>query len=1170
MRRLLRWLRNGLLLILGVILLLLASIVGIGISPSATKWLANTASEQLPALNIQQADGSLARGLAFDALQWDQAPVKVAAEGFQSDWDLSCLQEQRFCLNDLSLKRLELWLPSSETPPEDSDNPPINLPAIQLPVAIDIQRLNVEHVIVHQGEARHDIRDIDLSVSAAKDTVELKALAAAYLNYSAKLSGQVQLRDNYPLTLSLHADAKPLLEQHNVSVNLEAKGSLEALAISAQLDDAVKATLQAEVAPLDPALPVNATLQWPSLGWPLDSQALVKAESGQLKLKGVMDDWQVQLETQLSGKDIPASQVALNAQSSTKQAQIQSLKVDTLGGEIALNGNVAWAPALKGNTKVSFSNINPETQWPDIAALLSGELEGSGGMDGDAWFANVPKLDINGRWQDKPLRVTGGFTKSRDNIWQFKQIALRNEENQIDLHGQMTDTLDIKAKVALKRLANLLPDLAGQLEGTVDISGPVATPTLQTQLTGRDVQFQTNKVAKLSLNATVPEFAKKVSQIQLSVQGVEAAGQTARDVSLTLEGTQAQHQMALALDSELAQLNTQLSGGLDEAFNWSGLLSQADIKGFEKHLILAKSAALNWQNADQVLTVGAHCWREQSARLCLERDAIVAQSGAAQVSLKNFTFEQLKPWLPKGVTLKGTVGANAEVAWSPQQALQADLDLTVPGIDILVKTPERKKPLSLQFQRLSLTAKARDEGMKAQLRLSSQNLGNTTINAGITPKGDSQQLSGDVDISAVQLSLVKAFLPDFNTLEGQLSAKGTLSGTTQAPLFRGDVNLKGFQLNGKNIPLMVTDGSVTAKVVGDKAQLSGRIQTDKGALDIGGDAAWPLPKWYAKVKLKGDRLRLRQRPTLDAQISPDLLIHATPQQVRVSGNVDIPQASVRIREIPPSAPTLSKDVIIVRNGSPIKAPKKEENPLGIQLNVHVTLGDRVRFAGFGFRTRITGDLDITQQPKRALELSGDLNLEDGKYRSYGQDLVVRKGNILLVGPIDSTTLDVEAVRTITQEADDLQGPEEVVAGLRLTGPISEPQISLFSEPSFNEDEVLSYLVLGRPLSQSSSGEGNLLLQAAVGLGITNGRGVAQDVADALGIEDFTLESEGSGDSSQVVVSGKVTDKLTISYGVGVFKPIRTLTLRYDLTKKLYLETVQGLVDAIDIFYKFEF
>lgn len=50
----------------------------------------------------------------------------------------------------------------------------------------------------------------------------------------------------------------------------------------------------------------------------------------------------------------------------------------------------------------------------------------------------------------------------------------------------------------------------------------------------------------------------------------------------------------------------------------------------------------------------------------------------------------------------------------------------------------------------------------------------------------------------------------------------------------------------------------------------------------------------------------------------------------------------------------------------------------------------------------------------------------------------------------------------------------------------------------------------------------------------------------------------------MVVSGYVLPCLQVKYGVGIFDSIATLTLRYRLMPKLYLEAVSGVDRALDL------
>lgn len=81
---------------------------------------------------------------------------------------------------------------------------------------------------------------------------------------------------------------------------------------------------------------------------------------------------------------------------------------------------------------------------------------------------------------------------------------------------------------------------------------------------------------------------------------------------------------------------------------------------------------------------------------------------------------------------------------------------------------------------------------------------------------------------------------------------------------------------------------------------------------------------------------------------------------------------------------------------------------------------------------------------------------------------------------------------------------------------------------------------------------------------------AGTLAKNLGIQDFQLDTQGSGNATSVVASGNLTDRLTLRYGVGVFEPASTVALRYALTRQLYLEAASGVASSLDLFYKKDF
>lgn len=78
----------------------------------------------------------------------------------------------------------------------------------------------------------------------------------------------------------------------------------------------------------------------------------------------------------------------------------------------------------------------------------------------------------------------------------------------------------------------------------------------------------------------------------------------------------------------------------------------------------------------------------------------------------------------------------------------------------------------------------------------------------------------------------------------------------------------------------------------------------------------------------------------------------------------------------------------------------------------------MQFSGFSLTSTLVGRLKVTNN----LVTQGEINLKDGQFRAYGQNLDIRRARIIFVGSLPEPTIDIEAIRVV----------DEVTAGLRIT------------------------------------------------------------------------------------------------------------------------------------------
>jgi translocation and assembly module TamB len=185
---------------------------------------------------------------------------------------------------------------------------------------------------------------------------------------------------------------------------------------------------------------------------------------------------------------------------------------------------------------------------------------------------------------------------------------------------------------------------------------------------------------------------------------------------------------------------------------------------------------------------------------------------------------------------------------------------------------------------------------------------------------------------------------------------------------------------------------------------------------------------------------------------------------------------------------------------------------------------------------------------------------DGTFGAFGQRLEIETGRLIYTGgPLENPGLEIRAVRRVDQ----------VTAGALVRGTLQQPEISVYSDPPMPRAEALSYLTLGRSLSDLQSGEQRTVNQAANSLALSGGNVIAQDLGRRLGFDDVSVSADDDGQGASLVVGRYIGGGVYVGYGLGLFDTVNTLRLRYQINQRLSLEATSGEEQAADLFYTFE-
>ncbi|TGN41998.1 translocation/assembly module TamB [Marinobacter confluentis] len=855
--------------------------------------------------------------------------------------------------------------------------------------------------------------------------------------------------------------------------------------------------------------------------------------------------YQASLEAVVDGPQGRAN-LASDIDGDLESVKLSQLRVETGAGFLNGQADIRFAGPVTWQTSLALSEFNPGYWVPALEASLNGDVTSEGRIPPEGNPEIQAAWDLTGNWRASEANIRGSLNQAGDTLV-LSDLELRVDENRIAGQGQWGPELAGDFQLNLPQPQLLLPQLEGSLTGQVTASGTPDDPRASVSVSGSDLAWDDQvAVGQVDLSASLTEGQTLAGDLKAS--SLEAAGQALESLSLSLAGTRDDHRLSIGASHSEADLLFRFAGGFGEAWTaWQGQLAagEIDVTSQDQFWRLNRPADLAYSEAGK-LTFGQHCWTWEQASVCAGQQTLLPDP-ALDYQIRNFPTTALAPLMPEALRWDTLLDADLTFRTAdsgPEGSLSVDAG---DGEFSVLNDDEWEV---FQYNALTTQVELLPDRANLVFNLQGPRLGTLSADVSVDPQSEARNLDGSFRISELDIALAAVFAR-LEEVKGQLNGEGQISGPLMKPAVNGEIALTGGEITDPSLPLPLQDMVVSVTLKGYQADLSGRWKSNErgtGALD--GEASWESEP-QVDLRLTGKRLPFLYDPYAQIEIEPDLRIAFGPEGLSISGQLDVPRGEIEITQLPAQAVSVSDDEVIVG------AEQDESQPLALNMDVKVVVGeDRVTFNGF----EVIGNLDGTLRIGNNMDTRGSLRLQDGRYEAYGQELELRRARLLFTGPLAQPYLDIEAIRRV----------DTVVAGIRLTGPISAPQTEVFSEPSMPQTDALSYLVLGRAPGGPSQGGESAMRNAAISLGLNQAAGVTRGVGEELGIRELTLEAEGSGDEAAVVASGYLTEDLSLRYGVGIFEPITTVALRYDLGRYFYLEAASGLAASLDIFYTRDF
>src|SRR5690606_32376042 len=338
------------------------------------------------------------------------------------------------------------------------------------------------------------------------------------------------------------------------------------------------------------------------------------------------------------------------------------------------------------NVKAVMNRFNLGYFFKDIPSTITGTIDTDGRWGDNQQIVNIKQVNLSGVLKGQPLSAKGSLVAKlrlpKDLGSYFKRLQAQDAQAQYQQVNALIDSLNannlvlrwgdnyltangnakqLQAKINITSLDQLSDKLAGNVTGGATLSQPAgqALPTIYIDLVGERLALPGFILRQGRIRGKLVNLANSPSQLIISAEGLDAAGQSFKKVNATFNGTEQAHVVNLEVANDELAIAARLKGGFNrDKLSWSGVIGKGRIKSKYATLNQLQPAQLivnlpkkqGNNSTDLKVQLAAHCWQatDQTGKLCL-RENLIASPAAGQVNLavQNLDTSLFSVFLPK-------------------------------------------------------------------------------------------------------------------------------------------------------------------------------------------------------------------------------------------------------------------------------------------------------------------------------------------------------------------------------------------------------------------------------------------------------------------------------------------------------------------------------------------
>jgi len=698
-------------------------------------------------------------------------------------------------------------------------------------------------------------------------------------------------------------------------------------------------------------------------------------------------------------------------------------------------------------------------------------------------------------------------------------------------------------------------NLTGILDATASLSGSIARPQGHAKVILSHSSFQgyafDGASASLNINSSQVGFQDlHLARGDERVTGSGAYDLTARSFQLSLNGTN----FDLTEFSPLEQSRIAIAGRLDFSLHAFGTTSEPQVnadlrlRGLAFNGEVLGDYILNATSRGPNMKVAGHS-EFQNADLRVDGNVQLHDDWPAHLDL---SFQRLDVDSFVESYLRGHVTGHSSVAG----ALQLDGPLRRPEqLNVAGSLSE----VSAEIQKIKLHNEGPIRFSVANRTLKIETLhvlgGGTDFSAtGSMQFADGRALDFQGQ-GKLDLSLIHTYDPDI-TSSGTLSGQATVTGTLDAPLVKGKLQMHNGAISDVALPNALTDLNGTLIFSQNRITIQTlTARTGGGTVNFTGHADLIGRQFNFDVAGEVDAVRLRYPPGVSSTANADLHWRGSSSGSLLSGDITVIKLGV--------TPGFDFGTYLERSAQSAGLPTTDPVLNNIRLDLHVVTTPELQMQTSVLRLQGEADLRVRGNAAKPV-LLGRADVFEGEAYFNGTKYQLERGAVTFgatVGTPGSTTpfLDLEATTRV----------RDYDITLSMSGPADKPKLNYRSEPPLPTSDIIGLLAFGQTTEQSASLQqanqsafsqqaSSAMLAAALNATLNNRTqrlfGGSRIKIDPQGLVTETAPTQ-SGPA--VTIEQQVKDNLTVTYTTNVAQTSQQIIrAEYNVTRNISVVAIR--------------